>query len=501
MGYEFEKQTFASGKQVTLVSWEDESPTQHGAKLQNKPWKTTDTRASVGFYDSTVEYMRNDWAAKHMTAQPVTTSKGSLMLYHNASTNTWHSTDALDIDHVVQWKDHFKDKGVKTHAEAHMAYNDVSNLRMLPAVVNRARDSADNMLSTYGKDSKQWKEWVDERFGFDAQASHAAFDPDKDLARRTSATTGKDWSPDEGRKGLSFDAKVVGKWYEAQLEKQYATTVEMSHPTTGVKQNVHLFYCSAAKQLCTRDALDIDHEVPFEILAKEMMKYTDNGTASKAQALDAYNETSNLRLVGRSANSSHEWELNEEMTYRDDDGEPDPDDYAVEDMVVSSSIRDQVRSAMGHGRGTISSMQEHSFAPVQQTSTSGLTLSTSSQSPILLNDGRHPDNKLYLKALAGVQTEYAGKLLQPQQESVASSLTLLAKANQMPDISRVVRSDEGVVYVVRDTGPASRQVVHIDEKQLNGRTMEQNTREIAALTPPTQTATHQPQSQVRPMPL
>ncbi|KQZ57053.1 MULTISPECIES: XVIPCD domain-containing protein [unclassified Lysobacter] len=505
MGYEFEKQTFASGKQVTLVSWEDESPTQHGAKLQSKPWKTTDTRASVGFYDSTVEYMRNDWAAKHMSATPVTTPKGSLMLYHNASTNTWHSTDALDIDHVVQWKDHFAAKGVKTHSEAHMAYNDVSNLRMLPAVVNRARDSADNVLNTYGKDSKQWKEWVDERFNFDAKASHPEFDPSTDLARRTVATTSKDWSPDDGRKGLSFDAKVVGKWYEAQLEKQYATTVAMPHPTTGIKQNVHLFYCSASGQLCTRDALDIDHELPFEILAKEMMKYTDNGTASKAQALDAYNETSNLRLVGRSANSSHEWELNEEMTYRDDDGESLSDDYDEDELVVSSSIRDQVRSAMGQGRGTISSIQEHSFASMPQSSSgfslngasssSPLTLSTaSSSSPILLNDGRHPDNKLYQSALAGVQKEYAGKLLQPQQEIVASSLVLLAKANNMPDISRVVRSDEGMVYVVRDTGPASRQVVHVDEKQFNGRTVEQNTREVAALTPPTQTTTQAPQS-------
>ncbi|NUO75995.1 MAG: hypothetical protein HOQ32_08270 [Lysobacter sp.] len=625
MGYEFEKQTLASGQQVTLVSWEDESPTQHGAKLQNKPWKATDARASVGFYDSTVEYMRNDWAAKHMAPKPVVTTHGNVMLFHNASTNTWHSTDALDIDHVVPWKQHFANKGVRSHAEAHMAYNDVANLRMLPAVVNRARDSADNVLSTYGKDSKQWKEWVDERFGFDAKASPSAFDPDKDLARRTVATTSKDWAPDDGRKGLSFDAAVVGKWYEAQLHKQYATTVEMSHPTTGAKQNVPLFYCAASKQLCTRDALDIDHELPFEILAKEMMKHTASGTATKANALDAYNETTNLRLVSRGANSSHEWELNAEMTYRDDDGPARPGDRAYASTTLSSSIRDQVREAMGHGRGTIFGMQEYAFPSAPQASPSPLPsapqaspavqtvapptlaspfmpmfqsaplvspsahapppkpgasaavsmaspfmpmfqsapqgspsahapspkpaagtavsmaspfmpmfqsapqaspslsafsstpaaggavapqppakqagtgapspspMTPSQSSPILLNDARHPDNKLYLSALAGVQKEYADKLSTPQRESVASSVTLIAKSNQMPTVSRVV-SNEGTLYTVCDFGPFNRKVIPVEESQLKGRTMEQNTRDVAALpaaaqaaTPPAQT--------------
>ena len=595
MGYEFEKQTFASGKQVTLVSWENESPTQHGAKLQSKPWKTTDARASVGFYDSTVEYMRNDWAAKHMAPKPVVTAHGNLMLYHNASTNTWHSTDALDIDHVVPWKQHVANKGARSHAEAHMAYNDVANLRMLPAVVNRARDSADNVLSTYGKDSKQWKEWVDERFGFDTKASASAFDPDTDLARRTVATTSKGWSPDDGRKGLSFDAAVVGKWYEAQLHKQYATTVEMSHPTTGAKQQVPLFYCAASKQLCTRDALDIDHELPFEILAKEMMKHTASGTATKANALDAYNETSNLRLVSRGANSSHEWELNAEMTYRDDDGPARPGDRAYASATLSSSIRDQVREAMGHGRGTIFGMQDYSFPSAPQASPSMPTFSSAAQaspavaavppatlsspfmpmfqsapqagpsplafpsapaasgavsmaspfmpmfqsahqaspsasmfpsapaasaaaamqppakqastgaptpswpapsqsSPILLNDARHPDNKLYLVALACVKNEYPAKLPQRECESIASSVTLIAKSNQMPTVSRVV-SNEGTLYTVCDFGPFNRKVIPVEESKLKDRTMEKNTQDIAALPAATQAAT--PPAQTR----
>ena len=38
---------------------------------------------------------------------------------------------------------------------------------------------------------------------------------------------------------------------------------------------------------------------------------------SKADALDAYNDVSNLRLVSRSANSSHEWELMPDGHFRD----------------------------------------------------------------------------------------------------------------------------------------------------------------------------------------
>ncbi|SFK52480.1 XVIPCD domain-containing protein [Lysobacter sp. cf310] len=610
MGYEFEKQTFASGKQVTLVSWEDESPTQHGAKLQNKPWKATDARAAVGFYDSTVEYMRNDWAAKHMAPKAVVTTHGSLMLYHNASTNTWHSTDALDIDHVVPWKQHLANKGARNHAEANMAYNDVANLRMLPAVVNRARDSADNVLNTYGKDSRQWQEWVDQRFGFDAKASASAFDPDKDLARRTAATTSKEWAPEDGRKGLSFDAAVAGKWYESQLHKQYATTVEMSHPTTGAKQKVPLFYCAASRQLCTRDALDIDHELRFEALAKAMMKYAPDGGITKAHAADAYNETSNLRLVSRGANSSHEWELNAEMSYRDDDGPARAGDREQPSATLPDSIRDQVRSAMGQGRGTITGMQDFSFPsvpqaspfmpmyqlgaqaslslptfasatlaspslptappptlaspfmpmyqlgaqaspslptfasatlaspalptappatpgtpakpfmpmyppapqgnssaptvasapaasaavlvqpPAKQAATSAPTpssVSPSQSSPILLNDARHPDNKLYLSALSSVQKEYGDRLSKPQSESYAASVTLIAKTNQMPNVSRVV-SNEGTLYTVCDFGPFNRKVVPVEESQLKGRTMEQNTRDVAALPAATQAA-------------
>ena len=480
MPYQFEDVDLKSGKTVTLVSWDDLSPPEHGAKLRNKPWTDRDTRSSVGFYDSTVEYMRNDWAWQNMSPQEVSGEQGRAVLFHNAQTDTWHSTDALDIDHKTEVMKHFNNLGVQTHADAHRAYNDVSNLRMLPAVVNRARDSADLVYDTYGADSQEWQEWVDKRLTFDPKSDHPSFDEGSDLARRTVKTTGVGWSPEDGRKGLSFDAKVAGKWYEAQLQQAFVGSVKLESPTTGKVTEVPLFKCDASGQLCTRDALDIDHRVPFEILAEEMMKYADGGVASKANALDAYNETSNLRLVGRSANSSHEWELNNLGQFRDDvEIKPLLGDYSEAQLTLPGNMRDQIRATVRQTYGGIGSMQEGGFggpppfgAPQQQQA-------------VLLNDARHPDHPLYSNALKCVQDEYKG-LLPQQQEVLASSVALFAKQNHMPDISRVV-SHEGSLYAVRDHGfSGARDVIHHPEQVLLNRTVQQNTQEIANVATPTQ---------------
>ena len=413
MPYQFEDVDLKSGKSVTLVSWEDLSPPEHGAKLRNKPWTDRDTRSSVGFYDSTVEYMRNDWAWENMHPQKVELEQGRVVLFHNAQTDSWHSTDALDIDHKTQVLEHFDNLGVRNHADAHRAYNDIGNLRMLPAVVNRARDSADLVYDTYGANSPEWQEWVDKRMGFDAKADHPSFDEDSDLARRTAKTTGAKWEPEDGRKGLAFDAKVAGKWYEAQLQQAFVGYAKMVSPTTGNVSEVPLFKCDASGQLLTRDALDIDHRIPFEILAEEMMKYADGGVASKANALDAYNETSNLRLVGRSANSSHEWELNNLGQFRDDvEIKPMRGDYREDQLVLPGGMRDEIRKTVQQGFDGIGSMREGSFGGQQPF---GMP---QPQQAILLNDGRHPDNPLYCNALKCVQAEYTG-LPSQQQEVLA----------------------------------------------------------------------------------
>ena len=489
----FDDVTLQGGHHVTLVSTDDLSPPQHGARLQSTRWTSADTRDSLAFYDSTIEYMRNDWAFKNMQGQNVDTPHGRVALFHNASTDTWHSTDALDIDHATPWKQHCVNKGVTNQADAMRAYNDVDNLRMLPAVVNRARDSADLVYNTHGPNSAQWQKWVDDRLGFDPSVNRPGFDEDRDLARRHKTTMETPWSPDEGRKGLSFDARVAGKWYEAQLEQAYACSVQVKSPTTGKISEVPLFRCDASGQLLTRDALDIDHRVPFEILSKEMMQYAPGGNATKAHALDAYNETQNLRLVGRSANSGHEWELNREGQFRDDVAlKPLPGDYREDQLVASSSVSAQVRATMQQTYGRTATMVEGGFggqppfAPPQQ---------PQQQAP-LLNDARHPDNPLYCNALKCVQDEYT-RLPQQQQEVLASSVALLAKQNHMPDISRVV-SHEGSLYAVRDHGySGARDVVHHPEQALLNRTVQQNTQDIASVATPTQQSWQQAQQQHR----
>ena len=317
MAHEFIPTRLHGGGRVVLVKWEDEAPPQHGAELQAKAWNPSHPRKGVGFYDSTVEYMRNDWAQAHMSPTHVSVGKQDLLLFHNAATDTWHSSDALDIDHARQWKDHLSALRVDNYADANRAYNDVTNLRLLPAPINRARASFETMLETHGGDSAQSKAWVKKHFAFDPDAPRPAYDEERDLARRTAATTDREWDPSEGRKGLKFDAGVLNKWYDGQLKQSYAATVRMTSPTTGQVADVPLFRCGASQQLCTRDALDIDHRVPFEILAVEMVKYAEGGKLSKANAADVYNETSNLRLVARGANSSHEWELDRSGGYRD----------------------------------------------------------------------------------------------------------------------------------------------------------------------------------------
>ena len=487
----FEDVTLQSGHHVTLVSWGDMTPPQHGPRLQTTPWTGQDTRESLAFYDSTIEYMRNEWAFKNMHAQLVETPQGRVALFHNAGTDTWHSTDALDIDHATPWKQHCLAKGVTNQADAHRAYNDVGNLRMLPAVVNRARDSADLVYNTHGPNSPQWQKWVDERLGFDPGAQHPGFDENRDLARRHKTTMETPWSADEGRKGLSFDAKVAGKWYEAQLEQAYATTVQLKSPTTGKISDVHLFKCDASGQLLTRDALDIDHRVPFEILSKEMMKYAPDGGITKAHAADAYNETSNLRLVGRSANSGHEWELDRHGQYRDKvEIKPLPGDYREDQLVLPNGVRQQIRDTVRQTYGGIGSMQEGGFGGQVPFGV------PQPQQAVLLNDGRHPDNPLFRNALQCVQAEYTG-LMPQQQEVLASSVALFAKQNHMPEISRVV-SHEGSLYAVRDHGfSGARDVIHHPEQNLLNRSIQQNTQEIANVAAPSQQGWQQAQQQNR----
>jgi hypothetical protein len=305
-----------SGKNVLLPEWQGLQPPKHGDAL-NRAAYNPKTGERPQFYDSTAEWMRNEGANRTLPGANVSLENQHLRLFYFPTTKTWHASDALDIDHVKPWREHLIAKGVDNRADAARAYNDIDNLRVVPSVYNRARDSADALLKTHTADSKQWQDWVQTRLGYDASTVYPAFDPERDLARRTKTTTGQPWTDEHVRSDLSFDTRVLDKWFNHALQEAHAGAVQVKNPDTGKNETVHLFRCAASGQLTTRDALDIDHEIPFEIVSDKMRELFPNHVLSKADMLDVYNDTSNLRLVTRGVNSSHEYERGTDGHWRD----------------------------------------------------------------------------------------------------------------------------------------------------------------------------------------
>lgn len=305
-----------SGQSVYLPEWRGLKPPEHGDTLSNAAFNPK-TGERPQFYDSTAEWMRNEGANRTLPGANVSLQNQHLRLFYFPTTKTWHASDALDVDHKTPWRDHLEAKGATNRADAVRAYNDIENLRVVPSVYNRARDSADAVLTKHGKDSKQWQTWVGDRLGFDPSVVYPAFDPERDVARRTKATTSQPWTDEHTRSDVRFDTRVLDKWFNHALKDAYAGSVEVKNPESGKPEKVPLFRCAASKQLTTRDALDIDHEIPFEIVCDKMREMFPKHVLSKADMLDVYNDTSNLRLVTRGVNSSHEYELSTGGQWRD----------------------------------------------------------------------------------------------------------------------------------------------------------------------------------------
>ena len=316
-----------SGKHVFLPEWQGLQPPKHGEALHQAAYNPR-TGERPQFYDSTAEWMRNDGAQRTLPGANVSLENQHLRLFYFPTTKTWHASDALDIDHVTPWREHLLAKGVDNRADAARAYNDIDNLRVVPSVYNRARDSADTLLKTHTADSKPWQDWVTTRLGYDAAVASPAFDPDRDLARRTKTTTGQPWTDDHVRSDLSFDKRVLDTWFNHALQEAHAGAVQVPNPETGKNDEVHLFRCAGSRQLTTRDALDIDHEIPFEIVSEKMRELFPNHVLSKADMLDVYNDTSNLRLVTRGVNSSHEYERGTDGHWRDTFAPEKPGEFA-----------------------------------------------------------------------------------------------------------------------------------------------------------------------------
>ena len=511
MGGKVVNADLGNGGTVSLAHWENLKPTEHGTGQYNTAWSQHKDRQGLAFYESTVQYMRNDWASQHMQSQIVSDNKGqnALLYYHN-TTKTWHTADALDIDHAVQWKDHLAAKKVTNMADAQMAYNDVDNLRMLPSIYNRARDSADKILGQHGAQSPQWKEWVDQRFTFDNAVQFREFDPEKDSARRMKTTKDQPWSEDNTRAELSFDKRVMEVWFNNELQKNYVGSPRMTNPDGSGTTDVPLFRCAATGQLVTRDALDIDHAIPLEQVLKKMHEMFPQGF-SKADALDAYNDTSNLRLVGRSANSSHEWEIMPDGHFRDSKVTEIPGEFKkfiVENGDLGIGEKYAVHQAMGEIREHQRSRMQEYFAqqsPTQPTSIHQAPLlpptlaPTQPQQPTpLLNQGGHPEYPAFKTVVDGIaHLDPQGKVFadQDQRDRMASALMVMAKHHGLPGIDTVAWSKDGQSVFAISGDPSLGKFVWLGNEEGKSQPVDRNTQSLATIPSPPSLNTQTPPSQ------
>lgn len=491
------KHRLQNGQDVTLVDdWNGIARPEHGRKLLNTDWDASAKRTGLSFYESTDEYMRNTWAYANMHPRSGTIDGKTVTLFFHEKTSSWHSADALDIDHVRPWKAHLMDRDVANMAEAHMAYNDVANLRLLPSALNRARDSADKIHDTHGVDSRQWQQWCQERFGFNPDAPVPQYDPVGDLASRQKRTIDAPWTDDNSRSELSFDTAVKEKWFEQALANSYVTTVTLENPVKpGQFTEVPLFRCAATHQLLTRDAFDIDHQVAFESLLKTLPDHTNGQTLTRAHVLDAYNDTSNLRLISRSANSSHDFELNEFNDYKDSTtikperkGEFDGLMARPRDDVVSmdDDTRRQLHHAMGDINESKRRMVEQYWAQqggpqVQQNNGQH---NAPPQQQILLNHPSHPSNPQFQHVLAQINNlnpSSQALATQTQRENMASSLMVQAKHEGLRGIDHVVWNRD-CSLLVAVSGPLQSEHSRISfmrPDEGNGRSVALNTQSLA----------------------
>jgi hypothetical protein len=489
-----------NGEQVVLANWDQYAPTQHGAELRDKAWSAANSRTGLAFYESTVQFMRNDWAQVNMSPQHIKGTQADVMLYYSNETNTWHTADALDVDHITPWKQHLQALDVANMAEAHMGYNDVANLRALPSFYNRARDSGDRVLEQHGNESPQWQKWVKDRIGYDHTVDHPAFDPQTDKARRTIATTGQPWTQDNTRSDLSFDTRVKDKWFEHQLQESFVGIAKLPCAPKGSTQDVPLFRCSVTDQLVTPDAFDIDHRVPFETVLKDLKEKHPNGL-SKAQVLDAYNDTGNLRLVGRSANSSHEWELDRNGQFRDKEIPERPNEFKgwlVQDKGMDPQVRrmldehldrvpkpfpprdpgEQVTVLVPRRKGEGGGSDSMEIAPTRAPQ---------------VNEQAHPDNGVFRKVMQEIERiDPQGTALPNQtiRDNMASSLLVASKALGLPGVDHVVLNEkrDGLIAVSGALDSGASKLAGVSFVEGAQRTVEQNTLALAQLPSPVATA-------------
>lgn len=307
--------SLSSGEEVTLVKWNETGPVTHGARLQTTGVSEAESRSGLSFYDATKEYMRNEWAFNNLAHCVVPIDGHELALYYNKELDSWHSIDEFDIDHVTPWNKHCKNLGATTEADQAMAYNDVGNLRLLPSPYNRGRQAVDDLIADRDN-PKALEDWKAKHIAFDSSpdARIAVYDPQAHAVERR-GTKDQPWSAEDGRKGLNFDVNIRNTWFNQELARHYQ--FDASFEYEGRPYRVPIFLCEASGSYATRGAFDIDHKLPFVDQLKDARETAEReGRAfSKADALNLYNDTTNLRLVSRSANSSGDYEIDRQTGF------------------------------------------------------------------------------------------------------------------------------------------------------------------------------------------
>jgi hypothetical protein len=458
-----------SGFEVQIAYTEDEKPTEHGEEF-NRQWKQVKGREGLEFYESTKEYMRNDWIDEpgNMRSTEVKHKDQTLLLFFDEKTRTWNSSEALDIDHKQPWLQHFHDRGVWSKADAMLAYNDVDNLHMVSATYNRARSAADRILEEHGPDSDQWRDWVERKLRFDTGKDYPAYDPDRHGATRTVKTTEAEWTDGVSRDGLKFDAGIKKIWYEHALKEAYVGDVivpDPDHPDDRSRDHsVQLFECGPTGQYMTQGGIDIDHKVSFAeklgaLLEEnqaareeaELLGLDPVPPVSKAQVKDLYNDAGNLRLASRSANSSHEWEVGLDGELYD----PDLDYYEYASAEPTVTVVDDGAPIVYEDASTVPKKREREDEETPRTTVDDEPPSERAtkrekvdvdDTPLNPRDAvllrmQSQDFELYQKLVGEVgkldPTE-VGPLTGEQRENVAMSLLSSARQFGLSDIDHVV---------------------------------------------------------------
>lgn len=329
------------GRTVKIAYTDELQPTQHGEDYDNE-WKQIKGRTGLGFYDSTIDYMRNEWVEipGNMRSVEGTIEDKKLLLFFDERTRTWNSAEALDVDHKQPWLEHFNELEGWSKSDAMLCYNDVDNLRMVSAPYNRARAPADRILDEHGADSPEWRDWVQKKLRFDVDKDYPAYDVDTHGTTRNSTTRETEWTNGVEREGLKFDPGIKNVWFRHALKEAYAgdvTVPDPDHPDDRSRDHsVQLFKCAATGQYVTLGGIDIDHKITFAEKLGDMLEQNRQQRElaeslgldavppiTKAQVKDLYNDPDNLRLMSRSANSAHEWEVGLDGQLYD----PDLDDY------------------------------------------------------------------------------------------------------------------------------------------------------------------------------